>query len=56
MTRFFQTRLVRPAALTEPDSARYSQSTLQAQASDAVARREYLARYAVTTEAREVIE
>lgn len=48
-TRFFQTRSSFVRTLHNADSERFTQTTLQAQASDAVARREYLARYSVTT-------
>ena len=45
MTRFFQTRFNHVRKPDEPDSARYSQTTLQAQASDDVARREYFQKH-----------
>lgn len=55
-TRFFQTRQSFVRTLHNSDSDRFTQTTLQARASDAVARREYQQRYSLNLTAREVID
>ncbi len=51
MSRFFVIKAVTPKRTLETrDSDRYRQTELQAQASDVVARREYLQRYSIEHE------
>ena len=53
MTRYFQSPVLRQPKFLEPDSTRFTQTTLQAQASAAVAEREYRGRYPLTEKSNE---